>query len=319
MNSIMTLADLRGVTNAFDEFVIIEDSNLPDYYKSIFPHKCVCGAEVIMTAGDGTSNGNTQLQCCNPDCWVKMAYRFAYFARALGYKGFGAVSAKSLYAELHTQFEYPSFLCIFDMPAGDIRRINGDAYTESFLVMKDELKNKAWPFKDAIAALGIPDVGKNCTLFDIVKDPNVLLNYVLKNKLTELCRMAGIYATKTYYYLNVSRVDILLLFHNVMPHIMATPKNEIYIAITGPVSVDGIGLTRAEFLWKCESIKDDKNALLYKLVETKSESKLDYVIADVPSATAKYKLGQRLNKLITANDFYHMLVQNAGGVSDNVG
>lgn len=316
MPAITTLQDLQSVTHAFDKFVTVESSNLPDYYKGVFPSHCTCGAEVIMTWDEEEQNGYTQLQCCNPDCWVKMAHRFAYFAKSLGFKGFGATGALSIYEELHESFEYPTFLYIFKLPLADIQRINGDAYAGLFESMRNDLRNGAWQFKDIIAALGIPDIGKNCTLFDVVKDPATFLDFVLKKRLPELCNMAGIYAEKTHYYLEMARIDIVTLMSEVAPHIVSTPKKEVYVAITGSVTVDNNALTRAEFIWKCESLLDTDGRQAYKLVETKSESKLDYVIADFPSNSSKYKIGQRINKLITAQEFYDILKSNIGGTKE---
>lgn len=317
MPAILTLEQLKEVTHAFDAFVTVKLSDLPEYYKSVFPHHCECGAETIMTQDTDEQYGYTQLQCCNPDCWIKMAHRFAYFAKSLGYKGFGATGALNLYQQLHIQFKYPTFLYIFELPDTAIRAINGEAYGDAFDNFKLDLKTRGFQFKDAIASLGIPDIGKGSTIFDVVKDPVVLLDFVLKKRLDEICDMAGINAPKTRYYLNMARLDIVTLMHDVMPHILSTPKREIYIAVTGSVAVDGQSMTRAEFIWKCESILDENGVQMFKLVETKAESKIDYVIADVPSSSSKYALGQRLNKLITANDFYHSLLYTAEGSKKN--
>lgn len=316
VGQITTLKQLQAVTDAFNMFTTIADSNLPDYYKDIFPHKCECGSEVIMTYDEEKQQAYTQLQCCNPDCWVKMAHKFAYFTKSLGFKGMGVAGAKALYRELHTEFEYPTFLYIFKLPLVEIQRINGDAYAALFRDVAEQLHEDAWQFKDAIAALGIPDIGKNCAIFDVVKDPITFLNFVLKKRLPELCNMSGIYAEKTLYYLDMARIDIVTLMTEIMPHIISTPKSEVYVAITGSVVVDGKPLTRYNFINLCESLTDANGRQAYKLVETKAESKLDYVIADAPSGSAKYALGKRINKLITAQEFYDQLKSNLGGNND---
>jgi len=317
MGGILTLSELQKYTDAFNDFTTVEGSNLDPYYKGIFPHKCQCGAEIIMTATTAEQEGYTQLQCCNPDCWIKMAHRFVYFAKTLGFKGFGSAGALPMYRVLHEKFRFPTFLCIFEMSIRDIEEINGQAYASEFEAMRTALKQSAWPFKDAIAALGIPDVGKNCSIFDVVKGPVVFLDLILKDRIDELCNMAGIHAEKTRYFLTMSKVDIVTLMADVMPHIVSTPKKEVYVAITGSVTVDHIGMTRAEFIWKCEAILDKQGEPAYKLVETKSESKVQYVIADTPSGSSKYQLGVRTNRLITADKFYHMLLNEAEGGSSN--
>lgn len=318
MPAIKTLEQLQSITHAFDNFVTVEGSNLPDYYKGVFPHHCNCGAEIIMTRDTDEEYGYTQLQCCDPDCWIKMAHKFAYFVKSLGYKGYGATSVMPLFRHFHDRFLYPTFLCLFDIPSSEIRGLVGDALADGISSIKEDLKNDVFQFKDAIVALGIPDIGKGCSLFDVVKSPEVLMGFILKGKLPELCAMCGIQAPKTLYYLTIARVDIITLIHDVMPKIVGTPKNEVNVAITGSVTVEGQGLTRAEFIWKCESLLDSKGSPAYKLIETKAASRLDYVIADAPSNSSKYELGKRLGILVTADDFYTMLKKNLGeGVSKN--
>lgn len=317
LSAILTLSQLKEMTHAYDSFTTVLDSSLPEYYKEIFPKKCECGGEIILTVDTDDQYGFTQLQCCNPDCWIKMAHRFAYFAQSLGFKGFGATGALRLYRELHTQFKYPSFLYIFELPSSSIRVIAGDAYGDSFDSMKWELYNRGFQFKDAVAALGIPDLGKGSALFDIVKGPTVLLDFILKKRINELCDIAGINAPKSRFALEMFKLDVITLMHDVMPHILSTPKREVYVAITGSVTVEGKALTRAEFIWLCESLKDSKGEQAYKLVETKAESKLDYVIADAPSSSSKYSIGKRLGKLITADEFYALLKSQVSGGDSN--
>lgn len=309
MTPIKTLNALKDITNAFDSFTTIEDSDLAEYYKSVFPHYCECGGEVIMTSSaDTKSGGYTQLQCCNPYCWIKMACRFAYFMKSLGFKGFGETGAITLFRSTHQLLKYPTFLAIFDLPPGEVRAIMGDAYAADFNAAKETIYTSSFQFKDAITALGIPDIGKGSTIFDIVKSPVAFFDAVLKNNTDAMCDMAGIWAPKTRFYLKMSKIDIVILFKDVMPNVLDTPKREVYIAITGSVSVDGRPMTRPEFIWFCESLKDKSGRQAYKLVETKSTSKLDYVIADFPSSSSKYSLGKTLGILITADEFYQRLV-----------
>lgn len=316
MNGILTLNRLKELTDAYNTFVTIQDSDLPEYYKQSFPHTCKCGGEVIMTS-DIDGSKYTQLQCCNPYCWVKMAHRFAYFTKSLGFKGFGVSTSVQLYQDLAQTFKYPTFLSIFLVTDTEINRICGDAYTQSFSAMREELHNKGFQFKDAIASLGIQDIGKGSTLFDVVKSPAVLLECILKDKLDDICDMAGINAPKTRFALSMAKIDIITLMVDVMPYILSTPNHEVYVAITGSVSVNGISYTRQEFIKLCEDIKDKRGEQAFKLVETKAVSKIEYVIADTPSASSKYELGKRLNKLITATDFYNILRSQVTGGAMN--
>ena len=302
-----TFEKLKTFTNAFDDFVTVSGSDLPEYYKTVFPSKCKCGSDIIMTSTTSRFGGYTQLQCCNPYCWVKMAHQFAYFMKTLGFRDFGEASAVTMYSYLGRELKSLTFLAIFEIENSQIASIMGDAYAARFAAAKDALKNRVFQFKDIIAALGIPDIGKGSRLFDLIKDPAVLCKYMAENKTDYLCDLAGIQSVMTRYHLNMARIDVLTLFVKVAPHVYSTPKNEVCVAITGSVSVDGKPVTRSEFIGICESIRDAKGSPLYKIVETKSQAKLDYVIADSPSTSSKYKLGQDLGILITADNFVTLL------------
>ncbi len=312
MQVIKTLEDLKHVTHAYDDFETIEGSSIPQYYKDIFPKTCTCGAEMILTEPK-----HTQLQCCNPACWVKMAHRLNYFISYHGFKGFGEQACYSIFVNCHNELQYASFLGAFLLSRDALNRALTPYQLELFLEIKETLSTHTYHFCDAIASLGIPNIGSRSVLFDYVKGPSVLMNYVLDNKTEELCDMIGINAVSTRYYLKAAAADIVLLMSDVMPGITATPKGEIFVAITGKVSVGGVAYTRAEFIALCESFRDAEGTQLYKLIETKAQDKLQYVIADAPSDSDKYRIGLRLNKLITAEEFYKMLKDGANPPDDN--
>lgn len=302
MDQIKTLKQLLEVAPVYGEFVTISDCNIPDYYKGIFPHYCKCGAEMIIT-----EPGHTQLQCCDPDCWVKMGHRLAYFISKLGFKGFGETSALSLVEATHDRFKYPTFLSAFLLDEMDMSLGLNDYYTGLFCDIRDAIHDGYFQFPDAIAALGIPGVGSRSTLFDVVKSPVVLVQYMLQNRMNEICDCCGIQAPMTRFQLGLFKLDVLTLVKDVMPHIADTPKGEVFVAITGKVSVGGKYYNRMEFISLCESLRDKNGAALYKIVETKAASKLQYVIADEPSTSDKYSIGQKLGILITADEFYAKL------------
>lgn len=306
MKQIYSLKELQEESEAFAIFRRVEDCNIPDYYKEIFPHKCLCGADMIMT-----EPGHTQLQCCNPSCWVKMAYRLSNFISSLGYKDFGEGSAYTLMQAVHQELPYNTFLSIFLLPESTLGQALNDYYLGIFLGIKESLYTSSFQFRDAIAALGVPGIGQRSNFFDVVRGPMVLLQYTLQDDTDTLCDAAGIQAPMTRFWLRAFKTDILTLMKDVMPNIQDTPRFEVCVAITGRVSVQGESLTRQEFISKCESILDGAGVKCFDLVETKDKSKLEYVIADGPSTSSKYTIGRELGILITAEDFYAKLVQKA--------
>lgn len=308
MQAVYTLEELKNLSPVFNSFATIRDCDIPEYYKGIFPHKCKCGAEMVMT-----EPAHTQLQCCNPACWVKMAHRLAYFISYLGYEQFGVQSSLSLFEAMHDRMKYSTFLSAFLLSPADMSIGLTNNATNILLDIRDDLQHKSFQFVDAISALGIPNVGPRSTLFSVIKSPVVLLDYSLKNNTDALCDAAGIQAPMTRFWIANSKLDFVTLMKDVMPNIMDTPKTEVCVAITGRVSVGGKSYTRHEFIGLCESIKDQNGAQCYKLVETKDQSRLEFVIADEPSTSSKYSLGRKLGILITAADFYAELIRRAEG------
>lgn len=303
MRKIFTLSELQQCTHAYDKFATIAECDIPDYYKEIFPHKCECGAEMIMT-----NPGRTQLQCCNPACYIKMAHKLAYFVSSLGYKGFGPQSSLSLYRAVHNELPFNSFLSIFRLNETQMAAGLSDHYIQVLLDIKNDVGERAFPLVTAISALGITNIGRRSMFFDVVKTPVVLLSFVLDNNTEQLCDICGIQAAITRFQLSMARADIATLISEIMPNILSTPKREVYVAITGKVSVNGSQYTRAEFISLCEAIKDEHGEQMFKLTETKASDKLEFVIADDPSSSDKYRLGQKLHKLITADEFYNNLL-----------
>lgn len=310
MEELLKLSSLKNITSAFDQFTTVEDADIDPYYKGIFPHHCKCGGEFII------SNNTTQLQCCNPFCYIKMAYSLAYFISKIGFKDFGEASALKLIEDNLKFLKYPTFLSAFLLPPQNIYYSLGDSTSAIFEGIREELQTKSFNFIDIVSALGIPGIGRRSVLFDVVKNPVTLLQYALQNKTDELCDICGIQASSTLFYLRMHRIDIVTLFANVAPHIISTPSREVYVAITGKVNVNGVDYTRSDFIALCEAIKDgDKPA--YKVIETKAESKLQYVIADAPSNSEKFRLGKKLNILTTASDFYNALLSTVSRASED--
>lgn len=306
MRAVKTLKELQTQTKAYDSFAVIADCSIPDYYKETFPHHCACGAEMIMT-----EPGHTQLQCCNPACWVKMGHKLSYFISSLGYKGFGEQSGLAIMRSCHDKLKFPSFLAAFLLSDTELSSGLTEYYVGLFNEIKLDIYNNSFLFADAIAALGIQNLGSRSTFFDVVKSPLVLLDYAIKNKTDELCEIAGIQAPISRFQLQNSILDIVTLMKDIMPNIMDTPKGEIYVAITGSVTVNNKSYTRKAFIDLCEAIRGNYGEQLYKLVETKAAAKVEFVIADAPSNSDKYRLGERLGKLITATEFYQVLLDRA--------
>lgn len=303
MYEIYTLNELKKITSSYgvyDEFVTIEDSSIDSYYKRTLPHKCDCGAEFIMTYS------NTQLQCCNPLCYIKKAHRLAYFLSYHGFKGFGPKTAEKLYRDTK-DFKYKeTFLNVFMMDEYKILSSVGDSALVNLNQAKYNLATKPILYSDVIASLGIKGVGKNSPIATNIVSKEPILVSISDGTISDLCKKVGVYTPAVPLALTLSSMDILAAFSVVMPKSVSMPDKDIYVAITGRVSVNGVSYTRSEFLELLSSIKEN-GVQLYRIVETLDLNKLNYVIADEPSSSRKYQLGKKNNILITADEFYNML------------
>lgn len=306
-----TLKELKTFTNAFDGFETVQNSTIPDYYKSIFPSHCECGAEMILDA-----NNYTKLQCCNPNCKIKYAYKLSSFISYFGFKGIGDETCKTIMYNLYDRLPIPSFLAVFMLPDEEVHNVIGDAKFEIYLDIKSELKKSTVWLRDAMASLSISGIGANSKLLSTIKDYKIILNFLLKDKTSDLLHICGINNKLSHYGLKAAKLDVFILFSKILGGIKIEPKGEIFIAITGSVSVKGKPLTRAEFVELCSAFKDDTGQPLFKLTETKATSKLEYVIADAPSSSSKYSIGLEKNILITADEFYNILEKEATAVRE---
>ena len=71
-----------------------------------------------------------------------------------------------------------------------LSRALGDAKLSIFHGIKEDLATNTFMFGDAIASLGMPNVGSRSVIFDYVKSPITFLDYMLKGKVEDLCGTA---------------------------------------------------------------------------------------------------------------------------------
>lgn len=299
-----TIEQLKKRTRAYDGFVTVADSDIPDYYKQVFPHTCACGSEMILD-----KHNYTRLQCCNPECYIKWGYKLSHFLSYLGYKGFGDTTCSTLIQATKDKFIYRSFLSVFLIPEVEIAKAIGPAQYDAFVDIKRHLASRLLWFNDAITSLGIQDIGRSSRLFEVVSSPQPLITALLEDNTDTLMDICHIQDQMARWGLKSAKIDIFVLFSKVLGGIKAMPKHQIHVAITGSVSVKGKPYSRREFITLCESILDESGQPVFKLKETKAEAKLEYVIADVPSSSEKYNLGKRLGLLVTADEFYNKLME----------
>lgn len=304
MCHIQTLSTLQKITTAYNDFYSIKElkeKSIPKEMQAELPDFCKCGSEFIMTSSF------TEPQCTDPYCPYKMAYTLSYFIRQMGFKNFGDETCKALILATHETFEFPSFLCAFSVEENTLFSVLGQADANNFIEIRDTLLHTPYRFSKTFPALGIPGFGVNCRLMSVLKNPNSLIHLLATGEINDFLDKIGMYAPSYKFYLEVYAITISLLYSKYAPLVIQPGKREMYIAITGNVILNGVSLTRTEFLHICASLTNSEGEPMYDLKESKSKTKLSYVIADQPSASEKYAIGKELNCIVTANEFFQIL------------
>ncbi len=307
MFNIKRLSDIQKKTSAYNNFFTVKELKerlIPIEFKDEIPDYCKCGGEYIMTSSF------TEAQCVDPYCPYKMAYTLSHFIRHMGFKDFGEEKCKTLVLATYDSFQYPSFLCVFSVDENIIFAKLGQADANNFINIRNTLASTPYRFNKSFPALGIPDFGANCKLLDVIKTPKEIVHLLASGKINDFLDQIGMRAPIYKFYLDVFDITITLLYSTYAPLAIKPGKKELYIAITGNVTLNGISMTRTEFLHACSSLKNSDGEQMYELKESKSKSKLSYVIADAPSASEKYEIGKELNILVTADEFVKILKDN---------
>ena len=323
----MTLKQLQDLTKHYYDWVTVSEVQHESPVLAALGTKCRCGAEYAVSiltehmpapyaeiGEDGSTSEvievkkYTRVACVNPFCWVKQAYSLYHFISSLGFSGIGERTCLNLVYELHDKFEYSSFLSAFLLTENEVFPVLKEHMTGVFMSIKSALYNTRWKMTDIVPALGIPGLGRRSRLFEVVGNPVDLLGYLLKpESFQRLLYLMGTNDEGFKAQFELHKVDILLLYTKVAPNFLQKARRTMYIAITGSVSVDGTHYSRSEFKDLCTSFKDENGRQYYDIIETKAKSKIEYVVADGPSNSEKYILGEQMNILITAQEFVDLL------------
>ena len=113
----MEFIDLKKIDKfgAFNKFKSVEEAKrvewIPKEYHNIFPQKCECGSEMII------NEELTQLQCCNPRCYIKLGWMLYEMFSRFGCKNVGPATCKSVMKELikKKQLKYSSHIEVLSL------------------------------------------------------------------------------------------------------------------------------------------------------------------------------------------------------------
>lgn len=291
---------------AFDDYISVkqakEDGLIPQEYWRVFRDKCECGSDMII------SKNRTFIKCCDPRCPIKLGKMLSQTFANFGMKNISDGTTLPLMKEIiHVKGIY-SHIAALRLDSSwkplNLFGVKGEIYYDNL----DQIYSKRYTVGDLVSKLSIPTLDTTAKkIFDVYPT----LDSLIKRGNGDLripLRKCGIYDTKVVYYLDTYFEDIktaLELFKN---NIFTTIYETVDIVVTGSVSPEGIYMSRNEFIDYINSLtmlQDGRQIIGFKL--SGALQSVDYIIADQPSNSRKYKVGLERNVLITSTEFVNLI------------
>lgn len=323
------LRDKHDRYGAFTHWVTVNHAKrmglIPDKFFDFFKDDCECGGENIITYS------LTQEMCCDPNCIIKTGYRLAKLFENFSIKGVGPATCSMVYKSLLQQnqikidrgeepiFKTNSYIEVLSIPLSEYpmncRNVAGSNFFSACRMILD----KSITFPDLIGKLGLTTLGSNsANLFDGINNFDDLRAEILKyGNVAAFCTSRGSHAPMVSFNVANSLEDIYVasvLFTN----IRRTGLEKVEICMTGRITLNGVSITKAEFVNKCNELcKDNNGVQLYEIKNTSAIMSVPYVVYSVESNSAKFQQGKRRGTiidsfgehkvLVTADEFYKIL------------
>lgn len=302
----MTFEDLLATETfgAFDDFVSVkvakEEGLIPPSYNEVFKDYCECGSEMII------KNELTRVQCCNPRCYIKLGYALDELFTRFGCKGIGPASCISAMKGVIDRLEIPSHIEILEMDDKDLPRTFLNYKYEEYSDARELIFSKSYSLSELVPKLALPTLDK--TAANVLDNYNDAVEFIedfqrYDNFMTFMFNH-GVYDRWKIYCMRTYAIDILkaqMIFNN---NFRDKPMQEIEVVITGFIRPEGISMPKDEFIELLNEIGiDDSGVRRYGFKMTSAMSSVNYIIADSPSNSRKYRKGVERGVLISSTDF----------------
>ena len=263
----MTFLEMRqryDKYNAFTEFITVEQAEyvglLPTSFHGVFPHKCICGSEMII------NNARTKLMCCDPRCYIKQGYALSELFRRFNIKGIADATCSDVYQSLQREhkelisqgkpglFETESFVEILKVPVEaysvDFRM---SAIGVDFMHAVDIIRNKVMTFPEMISKLGLPEM--DTTAFKLFNNINSFEEFAKLFKqeggVNNFCNNRGVYAPQKKFWFRISLEDIIVGTSIFANSIRQIGLQQMDICITGSLYYNGEKVAENSFRALC--------------------------------------------------------------------
>lgn len=271
------MVDLLTVSEAKAEKVI------PESFFSYIPDTCPCCGQPMFI-----SRSRTVLKCKNPSCVRKVAFQADALLKDLGIKGYGPVSLENYCSTFHIN----SILDFIRKPPPPFNLI-------------ELMQEKNPTFTQLVAMLHIPNFGtKAFKLFDGYNSYMEFINALAASEDGMQFMHARVNGDETLAVIIEILHDYMDCLKGITSLVTVRSKsdNVILIQITGHVlnvrSEDGSSLTKDEYINVLNNIGIKGG---YEFRMSSALQSVKFIVADTPSNTRKYRIGQERGVLVTSD------------------
>lgn len=301
--------------NAFNDFISVaqakESGLIPESYTNIFPDKCVCGSDMII------SKNRKCIKCCDPRCYIKIGKMLSQLFANFGAKNISDGTTIPLIQELKNVKGTETHLEALKLDGSWVPLTLIGAKEDIYYDALDMVFKEKRTFADIVSKLAIPALDTTARkIFEFYENVKELEE---QSNLLDALSPCGIYDPKVAYYLETYMEDIKLAEEIFSKHILTNIGGVIDIVITGAVAPDGVTMSRNEFVSYLNELATlDDGCQLLEFRNCTALQTCNYVIADVPSSSRKYKAGQERGVLISSTDFVNSVKDLVGKYCEEV-
>lgn len=308
----------RETYDAFIGYLKVSDAKnkgiIPESYHNIFPDKCKCGSDMIVTGE------LTQILCCNPRCYIKLGHMLDEMFTRFGIKGFGPATCVSAMQEAVNYLEVPSHVEIFNLDRFDLPvSILNYKYSE-FMETKEIMLSKQYTLSDLIPKLGLPGLGQSAQdifeEFDDILEVETALD--AEGGIVRFLANRGVYSSMTAFYLRTYLPDIIVaqMFFNEQIRMQA--GQVIEIVMTGYLSPNGNSMSKDEYLELLNKTGTTKDGVpLYGFRKSSAVKSVPYIVADYPSSSKKYREGVARGVIISSTELLEKVKSLVKGAEES--
>lgn len=276
---------------AFEDFRTVEEAKklgwIPKAYHEVFIEKCSCGSERII------NESLTQLECCDPRCYIKMGHTLSQMFINFGCSNMGPSICKSIMYMNKSDLKYGSPIEVLGLNYIPYGITSGKA--QYYIDAIEHIKKVKLTLPELISKLAIPKLGE--TAHKIFKGYSTIDEFCAElsakggaKSIRSMLTQKGIEDRRVWFYMRHYLVDILIACDLLRDVLRPLAYQEFKIVVTGSVAPRGKTLSRTEFI----ELLNEKGTLPNgkRLVGFKVSGALKsapFIVADYASNTPKYR------------------------------